>query len=107
MKWRLVIIVAACIFMLAACSSNDGEDLLSQTFEFEGEIIEITDKIATVKVTKGDILKSANQVFVDISKDGKDTLQVGDHIKVVYDGEVMESYPAQIHTISVEKLSHE
>ena len=40
---------------------------------------------------------------VSVSKQGKD-FEAGDTVRVIYTGLVMETYPAQINVISVEKI---
>ena len=40
---------------------------------------------------------------VSVSKQGKD-FDTGDTVRVIYTGLVMETYPAQINVISVEKI---
>lgn len=41
-------------------------------------------------------------VFIDLSVNTDETFQVGDKVKVGYDGTIEESNPAQINTLSVE-----
>ncbi|MEH7250151.1 DUF3221 domain-containing protein [Neobacillus niacini] len=41
-------------------------------------------------------------LFVDLSVNNDETFQVGDKIKVGFDGIIKESNPAQINTLSVE-----
>ncbi|GAA0603335.1 hypothetical protein GCM10009001_20370 [Virgibacillus siamensis] len=43
-------------------------------------------------------------MFVDLSVNNDKTFQVGDKIKVGFDGKILESNPAQINTLSVELI---
>lgn len=43
-------------------------------------------------------------MFVNLSVNSDETFQIGDRIKVGYDGTIMESNPAQINTLSVELI---
>jgi len=40
--------------------------------------------------------------LLTLSVNNDEAFQVGDEIKVGYDGTIMESYPTQIYTLSVE-----
>lgn len=88
--------------ILIACqSSND------TTYTFTGTIESIDQQLAIVHIEDGDIAKSGHKVAVDLSVSAQDiTFQIGDYIKVGYDGEVRESEPLGINTIFVELISH-
>ena len=45
---------------------------------------------------------STHRILVDLSVNSAVTFQVGDEVEVGYDGEIKESDPAQINTLSVE-----
>ena len=61
-------------------------------------------KEGLINVEEGGILQSSSKVWVDLSVNPSETYQVGDKVKVGYDGEIKESYPAQIKTLSVERV---
>lgn len=86
------------LILLIGCNSKD--DVVS----FTGTIKEINNQQAIVFIEEGEILHSGNQVSVDLSV-SKQTFQVGDHIRVTYDGEVRESFPLGINTVSVEVIN--
>lgn len=68
--------------------------------EFKAEVLEVFDNIMFVKpIENGENL--GDKVFV--SKQGKD-FEAGDIVRVIYTGMVMETYPAQINVISIEKI---
>jgi uncharacterized OB-fold protein len=68
---------------------------------FEGRIEELLDNRAIVQVEKGNF---SGRVLVDLSVNETETFQVGDKVKVEYDGQVRESDPAQINTLSVKGM---
>ncbi len=68
---------------------------------FPGTIIEITGNTAIVHAKLGG---GEGKVFVDLSVNSDETFEVGDEVKVGFDGIIMESNPAQIHTLSVELI---
>lgn len=93
------------ILMIAGCSNsvnqNDEEPSEIETLSsyFNGTIKEISDNTALVYTELGG---SKGDVFVNLSVNSDETFQIGDEIRVGYDGTIMESNPAQINTLSVE-----
>ena len=68
--------------------------------EFTAEVLEVFDNFMFVKpIENGENLGDK----VSVSKQGKD-FDTGDTVKVIYTGMVMETYPAQINVIGVEKI---
>ena len=70
---------------------------------FIGTIDEINDGLALVTIEEGDILASGNLVSVPLPSEEDETFDVGDTIRVGYEGGVRESHPLQINTTFVEK----
>lgn len=117
MKKKLfLLLVAPFITFMIACRSENSEpvptngngiieELESIKSIFTGTIEEISSETsALIVVDSGKILRSSDKVTINLTKALEDaTFEVGDKIKVSYDGEVRESYPAQINKISVEK----
>jgi Protein of unknown function (DUF3221) len=88
--------------LLAACQINEsGDENEAVRVSFEGRIEEFLDNRAIVQVEKGSF---TGRVLVDLSVNETETFQVGDKIKVEYEGKVMESDPAQINTLSVKGM---
>ncbi len=68
--------------------------------EFKAEVLEVFDNFMFVKpIENGENLGDK----VSVSKQGKD-FEAGDTVRVIYTGLVMETYPAQINVIGVEKI---
>ena len=68
--------------------------------EFKAEVLEVFDNFMFVKpIENGENLGDK----VSVSKMGKD-FEVGDTVRVIYTGMVMETYPVQINEIRVEKF---
>lgn len=116
-KKLLLLFVALLIPFMFACRSeksepvpNNGNGIVEEPEPIEsiftGTIEEISSETsALIVVDSGKILQSSDKVTIDLTKAPEDaTFEVGDKVKVSYDGEVRESYPAQINTISVEKI---
>lgn len=111
---RKIILTIVISGLLSAChpindsppldSGNDDNNPIEAIFT--GVIEEIYEETsAVVTVESGDILNSADKVTIDLTKGSDDMVfEVGDKVEVTYDGEVRESYPAQINTLLVEKI---
>lgn len=97
--WLLTIAAALLLF---ACSHEEGPQVQEHTFI--GTIQDIHGDSALVTIEEGEILKSGKEVMVDLSVEEERNLQIGDQIKVGYDGTVRESHPLGIHTLYVERL---
>jgi hypothetical protein len=94
------------LFTIVGCSNsinNSGEKnvIKTESSSFIGTIKKISGNNALVsaKIYKGN---PEGDVFVDLSVNNDETFNVGDKIKVGFDGIVKESNPAQINTLSVE-----
>lgn len=89
------------LLIISGCSNsvneNDEEPTEIETVSsyFTGTIKEIYDGTALVDGTRG-------KVLVTLSVNNDETFQVGDKVKIGYNGTIMESNPAQIKTLSVE-----
>ncbi|NCU18692.1 DUF3221 domain-containing protein [Pallidibacillus pasinlerensis] len=108
MKKLFSMFVILLLFTLIGCgNSNDGKNDTSSVdkdnLTFIGTIKEINGDTAIVSA----VLVEGNpegDVFVDLSVNKDETFQVGDKIKVEFDGVIRESNPAQINTLSVELI---
>ena len=95
-KRRLITIVMILTIsvMLAACKSEkNGEANGTTTAYFEAVVEEVNDTVLLV-----DALESESNITGEITVpiDNSELYKVGDKIGVTFDGEIMESYPAQI-----------
>ena len=89
----IVMILTICA-MLAACKSEkNGEANGTTTAYFEAVVEEVNDTVLLV-----DALESESNITGEITVpiDNPELYKVGDKIGVTFDGEIMESYPAQI-----------
>lgn len=104
-KRTFKIVLLIVLLIISGCSNsvnqNDEEITETETVNsyFTGTIKEINGNTALVYAELGG---GKGNVFVSLSVNSDETFQVGDEIKVGYDGTIMESNPAQINTLSVE-----
>jgi Protein of unknown function (DUF3221) len=82
-------------------SEEKNNEIKTESSSFTGTIKEINGNSALVstKVFEGN---PEGDVFVDLSVNNDETFQVGDKVKVGFDGTIKESNPAQINTLFVE-----
>ena len=111
---KLWVIVTAIFFLgfMSACSTGeeaqpDGLPAETEptTLTFTGTIKEIHDQSALIVIGSGPILSAGDKVTVDLSVASKDSFEIGDQVRVGYDGSVRESYPLQIDTLTIEKMN--
>ncbi|MEC2072469.1 hypothetical protein [Alkalihalophilus marmarensis] len=96
---RVFMLLTVCL--LAACSNEDQ----MQNAAFTGTIESIHNDSAIIAIEEGEILSSGDKVGVNLAVNEEDMFAVGDQVVVEYDGAVMESYPLQVHTISIKLIN--
>ena len=73
-----------------------------EKYHFIGTIIETYDDTMLVKPEEGSKeIKSSDKISVNITKIN-DFFEIGNKVKITYDGHILESYPAQIYATKVE-----
>lgn len=70
---------------------------------FTGTVLDVWDGAILVSVNEDeDEIKSSDKISVPLDVKLKDSItnfQVGDKVRIFYDGYILESYPAKIHTV--------
>lgn len=79
----------------------------AKEYSFCGVIKQVEQNLFFIEPDEGEeIRKSADKIMVGKLKlDTNVKFEVGERVKIIYDGDVMETYPAQIKAISYESLS--
>ncbi len=102
-KLLLILFTVLLSIGMMACDNNE-KDNDEVEIAFSGTIIEINDNNAVVEPFEGElILKSSDKINIDLNLSDV-VFEVGDSIKVYYDGTIMESYPAQVNVLGLEKI---
>ena len=109
-KMLAILLTLACLVTLVACNSNDnggsnsnddGRDILNPYFT--GEVIEVYENGCLLEVTdigNGNFgIGDKVQVNTDISTCPE--YDVGDFLRISFDGKVAESYPPQITKVFI------
>lgn len=105
-KMLSFVMVLACILTLSGCDkepSKDPSDEKGQTY-FNATFLELNDDSVKVECTQsfnsGISVGEEVCVSTDVeATSGAPELAIGDDIRIVFNGDVMESYPLQIGTV--------
>ena len=99
----LVSLLAVFAMLLVGCADKSGKDFdQTQTCSFHAKVLEVSDGYLLVEpLADSSESRSANQIQVSL-RDKTTSWSipaVGDVVKIVYDGNIMETYPAQISKV--------
>lgn len=97
-----VVIIIILSSLLVACNNGNEYQIKAS---FIGQIETITNNSATVFVSEYEGTKIGGLVVIDLSQNPDEIFQVGDKVKVGYDGTIMETAPLSIQTLKVEKIA--
>ena len=103
MRWIIGGVVLFVVLLIGCvCRPLSMNDLIDKP-NFIGTVIEVQDNSLLVLVDENeDEFKSSDKIMVSLNTQIKDDItqfKVGDRIKIIYDGRLAESYPAQINTV--------
>ena len=115
MRKTFIFLTTLCVLSMIGCNPyppmserNDAKDATEEkvvedmtTLTFDAEILSIEDFSYVVKPVEGsEELNSADMIVVSMQNtDRPINPGLGDIIRIVYDGTIEESYPAQIHNV--------
>lgn len=101
----LGILLAAVGAVLAAGSLADG--CPGEEAEFEARVIQVNENSLLIEPSEGEEeFRSSDQISVSADDAGKLDLKEGDVIRVTYNGEIMETYPARLGEVySIEAVT--
>lgn len=104
-KMLLLVLGAAlivCIALIIIFKPMTMNDIYSEP-NFTGVVTEVSDKAIIVSVDEGeDELKSSDKISVSLDVKLEDSMthfDVGNEVRVFYDGVIAESSPAQVNTV--------
>lgn len=96
MKKRLYSIICLCsLVSIMLCACGNSTDGITETVTFQATVIETTNNSILVEPIEGSPeLRSSDQFSIP-NKGGLE-LQTGNVIEIEYNGDILESYPAQL-----------
>ena len=96
MKKRLYSIICLCsLVSIMLCACNNSAEGITETVTFQAIVIEAANNSILVEPIEGSPELSSSDQFSIPNKDGLE-LQTGNIIEIEYNGDIMESYPAQL-----------
>lgn len=103
MLWFIVIVIFIVSIVIACTIKKTTMNDIYNKPNFKGIVLDVWDGGILVSVDdEEDEIKSSDKISVSFDtklKDEMSNFQVGDKVKIFYDGTILESYPAQIHTV--------
>lgn len=85
------------------------KEMKNSEYSFCGTITQVEENLFFVEPDENEeIKKSADLIMVEKLKiDTNVKYEIGERVKITYDGNVMTTYPAQINAVKYEKISEE
>ena len=100
--FKLTAFVCAMLIVLLGCTTTLTPNNVHREAHFAAAVIEVFDNSILVRVNEGEeVLLSSDLVSVslDVEMTGVTDYAIGDDVVVFYDGNIAESYPAQINKV--------
>ena len=106
-KWLSIGILVLCLIVVVVCMffMQQGQEVTAEA-EFEAIVLENDTQLLVEPVEGSPERNSSDQIVLHLPQ-ALDTLKPGDRIIVGYDGEIAESYPAQIFNVAFIKRAPE
>lgn len=107
-KLTSLVLVLVCILGLVGCSQdkpndNPDQNISNELYTFKAEVLEVHGESLMVKPEDGsNELSSSDKITFSIKDVFDEEVNVGDIVKITYNGIILESYPAQIHISKLE-----
>lgn len=97
MKRTIILVLCCMILAISGCSQKSS----GTEYRFTGTILEINGNRVLVEALEGeDIRRSSDKIEFSSGELEDIQAKVGDTVSIVYSGEIMETYPAQITALS-------
>lgn len=97
-----IVIITSIVFVIIIVIAGIFTYYMARNEVFKGTIESINNGIILVIPDEGeDIRKSSDKIAMGINKKDNDTFSVGQKVSIKYNGQVQETYPAQIKPIKI------
>lgn len=100
MKKMILYLVLILVLLTGCTDAMTMEDLVKEP-NFSGIVEEIEEKLILVRVNNDDLI-SSDLIYISLDVELKDSMidfNIGDEVRIFYDGNMGESYPAQINKV--------
>ena len=100
---KKIICLTIVFILLVGCSKTIDMDNVVNEPNFAGIVEEVSDGAIIVRVNEDeDENKSSDLISVSLDVELKDSMtdfEIGDEVRIYYDGNILESYPAQVNKV--------
>lgn len=100
MKKIILYLIMILVLFTGCTDSITMEDVVKEP-NFSGIVEEIEEKSILVRVNEDEVT-SSDLIYVSLDVELKDNMidfNIGDEVRVYYDGNIAESYPAQVNKV--------
>lgn len=98
-----ILVLFFLVILLVACSKKMNMDNVHNEPNFSGIVEEVSEHSILVKINENeDEFQSSDLISISLDvelKDSVTTFNIGDEVRIYYDGNIAESYPAQINKV--------
>ncbi len=93
-----ILLASACILAICACQKKPDEPLDTENPYFTGRVIEMEERGCLMEVTNtgNGNFSVGEKIIVNTNIAGCPKFDVGDHLRISFDGKVALSYPGQV-----------
>ena len=106
-KILAILLITFCLTMLGACNTNaENNETPNDAYEFNAKVLEINEQYLLVEPASDSYeAKSSDKIKISLGNvTSPYNLEIGDSVKIAYDGMIQELYPAIIPNVhSIEK----
>lgn len=100
---KLLFCLVITLVIITGCSQQKDRENLADKANFAGIVIEVNDQSILVKVNEDEEEINSSDlmsVLLNAEEDDSNTdFDIGDEVRIYYDGTIAESYPAQINKV--------
>lgn len=93
-------------FIVVEINKDINDIIINEEYSFFGKVVESNVSHIIVEPNENEeIRKSSNKISIELGEDNDAIYKVGTNVKITYDGNIMESYPAQVKATKIELKS--
>lgn len=93
-------------FIVVEINKDINDIIINEEYSFFGKVVESNVSHIIVEPNENEeIRKSSDKISIELGEDNDAIYKVGTNVKITYDGNIMESYPAQVKATKIELKS--
>lgn len=93
-----ILLISVCLVAICACQKKPEEPLDTENPYFTGKVIEIEERGCLMEITNtgNGNFYVGEKLIVNTNIKGSPKYEIGDHLRISFDGKVALSYPGQV-----------